>query len=106
MPGGLLSAIPGSWQGGSWVSVLLDDVFCWTPSQDLALWSCVLLSFMSRSFNSPAHQLLLSFGAVLSALSLLAFVVWFVCSCCFWLFCLVLVLLVGFLCSVLPPLLY
>ena len=39
---------PGSWQGGSWVSALLDDVFCLTPSLDLALWSCVSPYFMSE----------------------------------------------------------
>ena len=89
---------PGSWQGGSWVSALLGDVFCWTPSQDLALGSCVSLSFMSKISNSPAHQLLWSFGAVLSVFPLPAFAffwVFFVCVC--GVCCFVCVLLVGYL---------
>ena len=93
---------PGSWQGGSWVSALLGDVFCLTPSQDLALGSCVSLSFMSKISNSPAHQLLWSLGAVLSVLPLPAFVVfclfvWFFLGCVCGVCCFVCVLLVGYL---------
>ena len=56
MPEGSSVRSPGSWQGGSWVSALLVDVFCWTPSRDLALLSFCLLSccFCARSANSEA----------------------------------------------------
>ena len=45
---GFSARSPGSWQGGSWVSALLSGVFCWTPSQDLALFAGVLCLFLCK----------------------------------------------------------
>ena len=50
MPGGLLSAISGILAGGILGFGAAGIVFCWTPLQDLALWSGASLSFMSKIF--------------------------------------------------------
>ena len=36
-------------KGGSWLSALLAGLFCWTPLQDLAPWSCFVVCFCARS---------------------------------------------------------
>ena len=38
----------GKKRGESWVSALLSRLFCWTPSQDLAVWSGVVPLFLCK----------------------------------------------------------
>ena len=66
MPEGFSVRSPGSWQGGSWVSALLDGVFWWTSSQDLALWFCVSSLFHAQDLLIRRQFMLQSIGAVMS----------------------------------------
>ena len=95
MPEGSSVRSPGSWQGGSWVSALLDDVFCWTPSQDLALWSCLavfheqdLLIRRHTSCCCLLEPLVSTFFAGFRGLFCLLLLFCLVCFlfCC-WVFC-------------------
>ena len=85
---GFSARSPGSWLGGSWVSALLNGLFCWTPSQDLAPWSGVVLLFLCK-ISIHWHSCGLTFGAVLSVLLSLVFVffVWFGCVALFGFVC-------------------
>ena len=92
MPEGSSVRSPGSWQGGSWVSALLGGVFCWTSSQDLALWFCVSSLFHAQDLLVRRQFMLQSIGAVMSS-PLCGLLVCFVFLGSVWFFVLLFLLL-------------
>ena len=82
---GFSARSPGSWQGGSWVSALLSGLFCWTPSQDLALfWCFVFVSVQDLEIQwhyLPTPLELTYQGPFCFFCCLVGF--WFLCGFCF-----------------------